>query len=434
MKKKIGFITLGCKVNIYESNALKNELLKRNYDIVEPSKDCDAFIINTCSVTNMADAKSRRMIHRLHHMNPAAILCVMGCYSQTNPEALQLEGVDILVGNGNKLEVINFLEDKFIDQAIEKKIKILDILQHHAYEKLEVTSYDHSRAFVKIEDGCENFCTYCIIPYARGPVRSKPVQAVIEEIRRIVTSGYQEVVLAGIHTGRYQDSKYSLSGLVQKIMGEVQGLKRLRLSSIEINEIDDQFLELMKTSKILADHLHLPLQSGSDVVLTKMERKYDTLFFKEKIEKIKKVRPDISITTDVIVGFPYETDEEFNRTVQFIEEIGFSKLHVFPYSVRRGTKAASMPQIEEKKKKERTVKLIELSRKLENTYASQFIGKTVEVLVEHALDQIKMIGHSSNYLQVVMPLETKYLGKNILVKIENIIEDNKVYALPIAEI
>ena len=382
MKKKIGFITLGCKVNIYESNALKNELLKRNYDIVEPSEDCDAFIINTCSVTNMADAKSRRMIHRLHHMNPAAILCVMGCYSQTNPEALQLEGVDILVGNGNKLEVINFLEDKFIDQAIEKKIKILDILQHHAYEKLEVTSYDHSRAFVKIEDGCENFCTYCIIPYARGPVRSKPVQAVIEEIRRIVTSGYQEVVLAGIHTGRYQDSKYSLSGLVQKIMGEVQGLKRLRLSSIEINEIDDQFLELMKSSKILADHLHLPLQSGSDVVLTKMERKYDTLFFKEKIEKIKKVRPDISITTDVIVGFPYETDEEFNRTVQFIEEIGFSKLHVFPYSVRRGTKAASMPQIEEKKKKERTVKLIELSRKLENTYASQFIGKTVEVLVE----------------------------------------------------
>lgn len=434
MKKKIGFITLGCKVNIYESNALKNELLKKNYDIVEPSKDCDAFIINTCSVTNMADAKSRRMIHRLHHMNPAAILCVMGCYSQTNPEALQLEGVDILVGNGNKLEVINFLEDKFIDQAIEKKIKILDILQHHAYEKLEVTSYDHSRAFVKIEDGCENFCTYCIIPYARGPVRSKPVQAVIEEIRRIVTSGYQEVVLAGIHTGRYQDSKYSLSGLVQKIMGEVQGLKRLRLSSIEINEIDDQFLELMKSSKILADHLHLPLQSGSDVVLTKMERKYDTLFFKEKIEKIKKVRPDISITTDVIVGFPYETDEEFNRTVQFIEEIGFSKLHVFPYSVRRGTKAASMPQIEEKKKKERTVKLIELSRKLENTYASQFIGKTVEVLVEHALDQIKMIGHSSNYLQVVMPLEAKYLGKNILVKIENIIEDNKVYALPIAEI
>ncbi|MDE6946850.1 MAG: tRNA (N(6)-L-threonylcarbamoyladenosine(37)-C(2))-methylthiotransferase MtaB [Anaeroplasmataceae bacterium] len=434
MKKKIGFITLGCKVNIYESNALKNELLKRNYDIVEPSKDCDAFIINTCSVTNMADAKSRRMIHRLHHMNPAAILCVMGCYSQTNPEALQLEGVDILVGNGNKLEVINFLEDKFIDQAIEKKIKILDILQHHAYEKLEVTSYDHSRAFVKIEDGCENFCTYCIIPYARGPVRSKPVQAVIEEIRRIVTSGYQEVVLAGIHTGRYQDSKYSLSGLVQKIMGEVQGLKRLRLSSIEINEIDDQFLELMKSSKILADHLHLPLQSGSDVILTKMERKYDTLFFKEKIEKIKKVRPDISITTDVIVGFPYETDEEFNRTVQFIEEIGFSKLHVFPYSVRRGTKAASMPQIEEKKKKERTVKLIELSRKLENTYASQFIGKTVEVLVEHALDQIKMIGHSSNYLQVVMPLEAKYLGKNILVKIENIIEDNKVYALPIAEI
>ncbi|MDE6661515.1 MAG: radical SAM protein [Anaeroplasmataceae bacterium] len=271
--KKIGFVTLGCKVNIYESNALKNELIKKGYEVGEPTPFCDAYIINTCSVTNMADAKSRRMIHRLAKLNPNAILCVMGCYSQTNKEALELEGVDILVGNGNKLEIIPMLEDKLLDKALEKQIAILDILNHKEYEPLEVTTYDHTRAFVKIEDGCENFCTYCIIPYARGPVRSKPASEVIAEIKRIVQEGYLEVVLAGIHTGRYQDGSTNLSSLIQQILKEVPKLERLRLSSIEINEVDDAFIDLMANTKILADHLHLPLQSGSDAVLEKMERK-----------------------------------------------------------------------------------------------------------------------------------------------------------------
>lgn len=418
--KKIGFVTLGCKVNIYESNALKNALIERGYQVGEPTSDCDAFIVNTCSVTNMADAKSRKMIHRLAKLNPEAVLCVMGCYSQTNPEALQIEGVDVLVGNGNKLDIIPMLEDKLLDHSIQKQVKILNILDHNIYEPLEVTTYDHTRAFVKIEDGCENFCTYCIIPYARGPVRSKPVEDVIREMKRITEEGYVEVVLAGIHTGRYFDSGTTLSMLIARILKEVPKLERLRLSSIEINEIDDQFLDLLAESKVLADHLHLPLQSGSDIVLEKMERKYDTTFFLEKINKIKKVRPNISITTDVITGFPYESEDSFEETKAFIQKVRFSKLHVFPYSMRKNTKACTFPQIPEGIKKQRTNELLEISKKLEAEYAEAFIGSTMEVIIEQGIDEVWMTGHSSNYLQVYIKREDALLKKNILVRIQGI--------------
>lgn len=424
--KKIGFVTLGCKVNIYESNALKNELIKKGYEVGEPTPFCDAFIINTCSVTNMADAKSRRMIHRLAKLNPKAVLCVMGCYSQTNQEALEVEGVDILVGNGNKLEIIPMLEEKLLNPSIEKKIELLDILNHRAYEPLEVTTYDHTRAFVKIEDGCENFCTYCIIPYARGPVRSKPANDVINEINRIVNEGYLEVVLAGIHTGKYQDGDTNLSGLIERILNEIPKLERLRLSSIEINEVDDQFIELMANSKILADHLHLPLQSGSNVVLEKMERKYNTDFYLNKINNIRRVRPNISITTDVIVGFPYETEEEFIFSIEFMKKVNFSKLHVFPYSMRKGTKACSFPQIPDSVKKERASRLISLSKELEFNYASKFIGQTVDVIIEQKVDEHFMVGHSSNYLQIYVDLDERYLKNNIPVKIDKIVK-NQLY-------
>lgn len=424
--KKIGFITLGCKVNIYESNALKNELMKRGFQVGDPTADCDAYIVNTCSVTNMADAKSRKMIHRVAKLNPNAIVCVMGCYSQTSSEAKDVEGIDILVGNGNKLEVISMLEEKLENRFSEKKIKILDILKHKDYEPLEVTTYDHTRAFIKIEDGCENFCTYCIIPYARGPVRSKPMNEVIREITRIVDEGYLEVVLAGIHTGRYEDQGMHLSDLIRRILAEVPQLERLRLSSIEINEVDDAFIELMKNSKVLADHLHLPLQSGSNLVLEKMERRYNLDFFQEKVEKIRKVRPDISLTTDVIVGFPFETEEEFQSSIQFIKKIQFSKLHVFPYSVRKGTKAADFPQIRDEIKKQRTENLLQLSKELEATYAMKFIGKTVEVIVEQCVSDELMMGHTSNYLQVYLPKVEGFLRKRVLVKVERI-EEDKIY-------
>lgn len=424
--RKVGFQTLGCKVNIYESNALKNELIAKGYEIVEPSSDCDVFIVNTCSVTNMADAKSRKIIKRMRKLNPDAILCVMGCYSQTNPEAKELEGIDILVGNGNKKDVISYIEDKLLDKSIEKQVKILDILNTYEYEKLEVTTYDHSRAFVKIQDGCENFCTYCIIPYARGPIRSKPADDVIDELKRVTEEGYLEVVLAGIHTGKYKDGDFNLTSLIKRILTEVPKLKRLRLSSIEINEIDDEFIELMKNSNILANHLHLPLQSGSDIVLSKMERKYNTDFFIERINKIKQVRPDISISTDVIVGFPYETDEEYLNSKEFIKKVNFSKIHVFPYSKRRGTKAVLMPQVEDIVKKNRALDLINLSTELEFNYAQSFIDKTVSVLIEKKLDNNYMIGHSSNYLNVIVPINENYIKKIVDVKIEKV-ESDKVY-------
>ena len=428
MSKKVGFITLGCKVNIYESNALKNELSANGFIVEEAKEDDDVYIINTCSVTNMADAKSRKMIRKAIKMNPNAIICVMGCFSQTNPDAKEIDGVDIIVGNGNKKEVVSAIINKLNDKKTPKYINILDILEANEYEPLDVTTYDHTRAFVKIEDGCENFCTYCIIPYARGPVRCKKADDVIKELIRITKEGYKEVVLAGIHTGRYLDDNTNLSGLIKRILIEVPELERLRLSSIEINEVDDEFIELMKNNKILANHLHLPLQSGSDGVLSKMERKYDSKFFKEKIDKIRTARPDISITTDVIVGFPYESNEEYIKSKNFITEIGFSKLHVFPYSMRKGTKAVEMPQVKDNIKKERALDLIEYSKELENNYALKFLDKNLDVIVEQAFGDDQMIGHSSNFLQIILPLNEKLFGKRIDVKVVKI-QDGKIYGV-----
>ena len=426
--KKIGFITLGCKVNIYESNALKNELESKGYIVGEISSDCDAFVINTCSVTNQADAKSRKMIRKCQNLNPNAIICVMGCYSQTNDEAKKLEGIDILIGNGNKKKAIRLLEEKLENNDNVKQVDILDILNYHVYEQLDITTFDHTRAFVKIEDGCENFCTYCIIPYARGPIRCKEALDVINELNRITCKGYKEVVLAGIHTGKYKSGNINLSGLVRRIINEVNGLERLRLSSIEINEIDDEFIELMNESKIIADHLHLPLQSGSDLVLEKMERKYDTKFFIDKVDKIRKVRPNISITTDVIVGFPYETDDEFLKCKELIKLVNFSKLHVFPYSVRKGTKASQMPQVNDTIKKNRALELIDLSNELEIDYAKKFIGQELELIVEQQINDKEMVGHTSNFLSVILPLDEELISKNIVVRIEKV-EKNKIFGV-----
>ncbi|MBQ3253550.1 MAG: tRNA (N(6)-L-threonylcarbamoyladenosine(37)-C(2))-methylthiotransferase MtaB [Acholeplasmatales bacterium] len=423
--KTVGFITLGCKVNIYESNALKNELEAKGLEIIDPANICDVYIINTCSVTNMADAKSRKMIRKCIKQNPNAIICVMGCYPQTNKEALELEGIDILIGNGNKKEAVEKIIDMLESDKKEKYINVIDILDNHEYEPLGITSYDHTRAFLKIEDGCENFCTYCIIPYARGPVRSKPADDVINELINITNKGYLEVVLAGIHTGRYMDNGTTLSKLVKRILNEVPKLKRLRLSSIEINEVDDEFIELMRNNDVIADHLHLPLQSGSDLILSKMERKYDTKFFIEKVNKIRDARPNISITTDIIVGFPYETDEEFEKTYKFSQDIGFSKIHVFPYSMRKGTKAAKMPQVQDIIKKSRASRLLSLSKSLELDYSKEFVGSKHSVIVEQKTGNF-MVGHTSNYLQVVIPLDESLITKMVYVELTDIKENQLV--------
>ena len=420
---KIGFITLGCKVNIYESNALKEELTSRGHVIVDDLLEADCYIINTCSVTNMADAKSRKMIHKCVKMNPNAIVCAIGCYVQTNDEAKSIDGVDIILGNGNKSKLVDLIEEMAKSPKREKKIDIIDILNMSDYDPLSVTTYDHTRAFVKIEDGCENFCTYCIIPYARGPIRCKNKNDVINELKNITNKGYKEVVLAGIHTGKYNDNGLRLSGLIKVILEEVPLLQRLRLSSIEINEIDDDFIELMRTNKVLANHLHLPLQSGSDLVLEKMERRYDKAFFINKINKIREVRPDISITTDIIVGFPYETENEFMETYNLAKDLKLTKLHVFPYSIRKGTKAASFPQVDEKIKKDRAQRLIALSKELEINYAKEYINKELDMIVEQKYDDNYMVGHTSNFLQVLIPYDKKLLKQSVNVVIKKVYND-----------
>ncbi len=414
---KVGFITLGCKVNIYESNALEELLVNNGYSIIEPSSACDIFIINTCSVTNTADQKSRQMLSKCRKMNSNAIIVMMGCYIQTSKN-IDLDA-DIILGNGNKEELIPLLNE--VLEKRSKKVNIIDIMQKKDYDNLLVSTYDHARAFVKIEDGCNQFCAYCIIPYARGPIRSKKADIVIKEINDIVDNGFNEVVLSGIHTGKYNDDGIKLSDLIERILNETK-LKRLRLSSIEINEIDDKLLELMAKSNVLANHLHLPLQSGSDTILKLMNRPYDTKYFMDKINKIRSIRPNIALTTDVIVGFPYETEELFLETKKFVKDVGFAYLHVFPYSKRNGTKAASMPQINGLIKKIRSEDLNTVSKLLQLNYYDSNINNVEEVLFEQR-DGDYLIGHTSNFIKVRVKTNLDYIKEIKLVKLIRIDAD-----------
>ena len=414
---KVGFITLGCKVNIYESNALEELLVNNGYSIIEPSSACDIFIINTCSVTNTADQKSRQMLSKCRKMNSNAIIVMMGCYIQTSKNT-NLDA-DIILGNGNKEELIPLLNE--VLEKRSKKVNIIDIMQKKDYDNLLVSTYDHARAFVKIEDGCNQFCAYCIIPYARGPIRSKKADTVIKEINDIVDNGFNEVVLSGIHTGKYNDNGIKLSDLIERILNETK-LKRLRLSSIEINEIDDKLLDLMAKSNVLANHLHLPLQSGSDTILKLMNRPYDTKYFIDKANKIRSIRPNIALTTDVIVGFPYETEELFLETKKFVKDVGFAYLHVFPYSKRNGTKAASMPQINGLIKKIRSADLNTVSKLLQLNYYDSNINNVEEVLFEQR-DGDYLIGHTSNFIKVRVKTNLDYIKEIKLVKLIRIDAD-----------
>lgn len=416
---KVGFITLGCKVNIYESNALEELLIKEGYSITSVSNECDIFIINTCSVTNTADQKSRQMISKCRKLNKNAIICVLGCYIQTSKhEALD---ADVIIGNGNKEELIPLLKKAI--QTKNKQVKIIDVMQKKDYDNLLVSTYDHARAFVKIEDGCNQFCAYCIIPYARGPIRSKKADVVIEEIKHVVKNGFNEVVLSGIHTGKYNDNGLKLSDLIERIINETS-LKRLRLSSIEINEIDDKLLRLLKESSVLANHLHLPLQSGSDEVLKTMNRPYDKAYFYDKVKAIRKVRPNICLTTDVIVGFPTETEAYYEESKEFIKGINFNYLHVFPYSKRSGTKAASMKDLNGLIKKVRSQDLNKLSLELKAKYYMENVGQVEEVLFEER-DGKYLVGHTSNFILVkVLTADDSLIKKLVKVKLTKYEDDN----------
>ena len=400
---KVGICSLGCKVNMYESEYILSLFKNSGYEIGDFNDKCDIYIINTCTVTNNADSKSRKMINHIKSKYKDAILVVCGCFVESSKFSYT-DDIDIVVGNYNKSKIVSLVEE-YIEN--KKQNIVYDNMKCVPFEDMEIEHFeDKTRAFVKIQDGCCNFCSYCIIPYTRGPIRSKEYQKVLDEVTNLVKNGYKEIVLTGIHTGSYgKDINTSFSNLLEDIL-KIKGLVRLRISSIEITELDSKFLELLK-NPILCLHLHIPLQSGSDKILKLMNRKYDKKYFKEMIYKIRSIREDISITTDAIVGFPGETEEDFLEYISFVKEIKFSKLHVFPYSKRNGTKAALMEnQVDGNVKKERSKRLIAISNELEREYAYKFIGKTLDVLVENH-DENYAYGHTSNYLKIRLDKKNK---------------------------
>ena len=412
---KVGIYTLGCKVNTYESEYVISELQKNNYEICNFDDICDIYIINTCTVTNTSDIKSKKIIRQARKRNKDAIIIAMGCYVQANLK-LKMDDVDILIGNKDKSKIIDIIEEYKIKKSpIDHKTEEFD----NNFEDMYIDHLNsRTRAFVKIQDGCENFCSYCIIPFVRGKCRSKNFDTVINEVNTLVKNGYQEVVLTGIHTGNYgTDINRTFAELLQELI-KIKGLKRLRISSIEITELTDEVLDIIKSSNIIVNHMHIPLQAGSNKVLKLMNRKYDMKYFMDKIDYIRKIKPDISITTDIIVGHPGETDEDFYNSLELIRKINFSKIHVFPYSKRDGTKAANMEQVDPQKKKERVRELLKLSKELETKYMNKFIDKDLEVLIERSKDGYSL-GHTTNYLSVKIPGEHQS-GEFVKVKINSI--------------
>ena len=408
----VGILSLGCKVNTYESEYIRNILEQRGYEIKDFTDKCDIYIINTCTVTNTSDTKSSKMLRRARKENPDAIIVAMGCFIESNKDN-PIPGIDIVIGNRDKDKVPDL-----IDEYLKNKERIIRLYKGRTdiFEDMYITNFPgRTRAFVKIQDGCDNFCSYCIIPFVRGKCRSKDKDKVIEEITALVNNGYKEVVLTGIHTGSYgRDLDISFADLLNEII-KIEGLKRLRISSIEATELNEDILNILRNSDIIVDHLHIPLQAGSNEILKSMNRKYDLKYFEDKIAEIRSIRPDISITTDIIVGFPGETEELFKETLNTVRRINFSKVHVFPYSERKGTKSERLPnKIPTNIKKDYVKRLIELSKELEIEYASKFIGKELEILVEQTKDGFSY-GHTSNYLNVKVKGN---LSHNELIKVK----------------
>ena len=410
--KSVGVMTLGCKVNTYESEYVINELKKAGYEIKDFDDICDVYIINTCTVTNNSDSKSRKMIRQAIRRNPNACVVAMGCFIAANPD-ISIDGLDIIIGNKDKAKIVNLLDEYFKNKEIINKQYTGRLKE---FEDMYITDFPgRTRAFVKIQDGCDNFCSYCIIPFVRGKCRSKEESKVIEEVKDLVKNGYKEVVLTGIHTGSYGvDLDTTFADLLEKLV-KIDGLERLRISSIETTELNEDVLNIIKNSKVIVDHLHIPIQAGSDEVLKLMNRKYNLDFFFKKIEQIRSIRPEISISTDLIVGFPGETDELFERTIDTCKKLEFTKIHVFPYSEREGTKSMELPNhIRGDIKKSRARKMLEVSKELEIKYMEKYIGKEVEVLVEEYKDGVSL-GHTGNFLYVKVPKE---LPHNEIVKVK----------------
>lgn len=421
----VAFHTLGCKVNHYETEALWQLFKQAGYEKIDFEQSADVYVINTCTVTNTGDKKSRQVIRRAIRRNPEAVVAVTGCYAQTTPhEIMAIPGVDIVVGTSGRDNLINYVNQYLRER--EPINAVSNIMKAREYEELDVPEFtDRTRASLKIQEGCNNFCTFCIIPWARGLMRSRKPESVIEQANKLVAAGYKEIVLTGIHTGGYGEDleDYNLARLLRELDTKVPGLKRIRISSIEASQITDEVIEVLNSSDKMCRHLHVPLQAGDDNVLKRMRRKYTTDEFRRKIEQLHQALPDVAITTDIIVGFPGETEEMYENGYRFIEEMKFAELHVFPYSKRSGTPAARMEdQVDEEIKNRRVHELIALSDKLALEYSGKFVGDVLEVIPEEpykeAPDSGLYVGHSDNYLKLVFEANESLVGKICKVRLD----------------
>lgn len=422
MRKKAALHNLGCKVNAYETEAMQELLEDSGYEIVPFHEKADIYIINTCTVTNMADRKSRQMLHRARKMNPDAIVAACGCYVQEKPEEVA-DCVDIVIGNNRKKEIVHILEEYEKGREGIRK-DLVDIGHTREYEDLHLSrTAEHTRAYIKVQDGCNQFCSYCIIPYARGRVRSRSMESVREEVETLARNGYQEVVLTGIHLSSYGiDTGTDLLSLIRTVH-EVAGIKRIRLGSLEPRIITEEFAEAIAGLPKMCPHFHLSLQSGCTETLKRMNRRYTAEEYYEKCELLRKYFRNPALTTDVIVGFPGENEEEFKASRDFIDKVDFYETHVFKYSRREGTKAAAMPdQVPEEEKTRRSNILLDLSRKKQAAYEQRLLGTTQEVLIEEEIrrnGEIYQVGHTREYVKIGIRTEEKLANRLVQIEIEN---------------
>ena len=418
--KKVSFYTLGCKVNQYETNAMIQKFIESGYEIIDIYQgDSDICVINTCTVTNMSDRKSRQILRRIKEKNPDSIIVATGCYVQVSKDDLiKMPEIDVIIGNDEKADIVYYIEKYLIEK--KKLINVEDINQKKEFVNLGYVTYtDKTRAVIKVQDGCNQFCSYCVIPYARGRVRSRKIENILDEISKIAQKGIKEVVITGIHVASYGIDFGKEDGLIDLLekISEIDGIKRIRLGSLEPKIITDEFVERLRKLEKICHHFHLSLQSGCNETLKRMNRKYTIEEFKEITKKLKETFDDVILTTDIIVGFPGETEKEFNDTYNNLKEINFYKMHVFPYSKRKGTRAAIMPnQIDAKIKEERSKKLIELSNSSQKEYNEKYVNRNVEVLLEEREDEY-LKGHTQNYILVKYKTQENLENKIINVKI-----------------
>lgn len=401
MKKAASF-ALGCKVNQYESEAIAELFAEKGYEIVGIEEKADVYVINTCTVTNFGDKKSRQLIRKVKRQNENAIVAVVGCYAQTAPqELMKVEGVNLVIGTKDRAQIVEMVENYDVSRGVENHVT--DIMKERVFEPLSIQKLaNRTRAYLKIQDGCSQYCSYCIIPYARGPIRSREPQEVLAEVKRLADNGFKEVVLTGIHVASYGRDRRDTSLLeILRQVHEVEGIERIRFSSIEPNVVTEEFAQTMAELPKVCDHFHLSLQSGCDRTLKEMNRKYDTGKYRQAAATLRKYMPHVALTTDIIVGFPGETEEDFKESYAFAKEIGFAKIHVFPYSPKRGTPAAERKdQLPNAVKSERSHTLIELSDRMAQDFLQPYIGQEIEVLFERAVSEGVYEGHTTNYIKV----------------------------------